>query len=169
MKVYNLAKGKVLGLVNERVWLKRATTLDVRGTLTILTSLDADCPVVCDFTTETNTQWTFTDFVLECCLDGSLKQGDYFVVDNAPVHHGADTAWLLSEILEMFGVQIVFLPAYCPELNPCELVFSLIKSRLRHHHNDGNLLEEVLKALSFVEIEHVYSFYEHCIPKSSAS
>jgi len=65
---------------------------------------------------------TFVDFVLNCCLDGALVAGDYLILDNAPVHHGEESAAFLMDILEYFSVKLVYLPAYSPELNPCELV-----------------------------------------------
>jgi len=48
-------------------------------------------------------------------------------------------------------------------LNPCELVFSIIKNTIRYHHANEPLLEEVLKALAEVDALMVYNFYQHCI------
>jgi len=85
----NLTNGKVVGLVNQRVWVKQNTLHSKNGTLTILTSLVGD-PVVCSYTTDNNSQHAFLDFVVDCCLNGDLNSGDYLVLDNAPVHsnHG---------------------------------------------------------------------------------
>jgi len=156
-------RGKVLSLQGERVWLKRKTKFDMRATLTILTSFGSNCPIVFDVSEDTNNQWSFTDFILDCCLNNELIAGDYLLVDNAPVHTGSDTAWLISEILDYFGVTLVYLPAYSPELNPCELVFSLVKSFIRNHHDDSTLVVEVLKALATVNAHHMAKFYRHCI------
>jgi len=95
------------------------------GTLTILTSVANHEPVIFHYSTENNTQLSFVEFVVQCCLDGDLKTGEYLVLDNAPVHQGK--IHVLQTVLEFFGVNLVFLPAYSPELNPCELVFGLIK------------------------------------------
>jgi len=68
-----LTNRKVLGMVNSRVWLKQQTLNTKNGTLTLLTSLVGE-PVTFHYTTENNTQFTFIDFVLQCCLDGDLQQ-----------------------------------------------------------------------------------------------
>jgi transposase len=54
----------------------------------------------------------------------------------------------LDDILVFFQVRLAFLPAYSPELNPCELVFSLIKQDIR------NLM---------VTREHLQAWYLHCL------
>lgn len=159
----DLSHKKVLGLVGDRVWLKQSTLEAARGTLIILTKLDEMEPIVFDYTEETTSQWSFCDFVIQCCLNDDLVAGDYFIVDNAPVHHGEDSAWLILTVLEIFGVTPVFLPKYCPELNPCELVFSLVKNYIRYNHTNQPLLDEVLKALAEVDVLDIYKFYEHCI------
>jgi transposase len=50
----------------------------------------------------------------------------FFCLDNAPFHHGAN----LEEILGPHGVVLLYLPAYSPEFNPIEMVFSQVKKRL---------------------------------------
>jgi len=91
-----LAHKKVLGLVGDRIWLHQATLQAARGTLIILTKLDEEEPIVFDYTEETTSQWTFCEFVIQCCINGDLTEGDYFVLDNAPVHHGEESAWYLQ-------------------------------------------------------------------------
>ena len=49
------------------------------------------------------------------------------VCDNAKVHKGRRVQQLCDEK----GVMLIFLPPYCPELNPIELCFAAIKSCLR--------------------------------------
>jgi transposase len=49
------------------------------------------------------------------------------VMDNAPVHHGG----CIAELCDNAGVLLVYLPAYSPNMNPIEKVFSVLKSRLK--------------------------------------
>lgn len=49
------------------------------------------------------------------------------VMDNAKIHHTRKAARLCRDA----GIHVVYLPPYCPELNPIELAFSQIKSHLR--------------------------------------
>jgi len=106
---------------------------------------------------------TFVDFVLNCSLDGALVAGDYLILDNAPVHHGEESAAFLMDILEYFSVKLVYLPAYSPELNPCELVFALIKSHVQNNNSSTGLADDVAAAVATVTDEQVHQYYLHCI------
>lgn len=124
-------------------------------------------PIVFTYTEENNTQHTFLDFVTTCCLDGDLCTGDFLVMDNAPVHNNSNVD-VLSWVLEFFGVTPVFLPPYSPELNPCELVFSLVKNRVRNHRDGySHIFLEVLRSLRHVTQKKMKNFYKHCLfPKN---
>lgn len=90
--------------------------------------------------------------------------GDFLVVDNATVHNGEASAKVLSELLDVFGVTLVYLPAYSPELNPCELVFSVMKSHIRNHRlEDASVPNETVQALAGITKETIERFYLHCI------
>jgi len=80
-----------------------------------------------------NTSVDFLLFVAELLRDGVLAEGDVFILDNASVHYADAIADTLDELLEAKGVRMYFLPAYSPELNPCELVFAQAKYHLRRH------------------------------------
>ena len=49
------------------------------------------------------------------------------VCDNAMIHRGAR----VKDLCNAAGVRIIYLPPYCPELNPIELCFGAIKTQLR--------------------------------------
>ena len=53
------------------------------------------------------------------------------VMDNCSIHHIEP----VTSLLENAGVVTMFLPPYCPDLNPIEEVFSLVKGYLRKHNN----------------------------------
>jgi transposase len=71
--------------------------------------------------------------------------------------------FILNRIYSLIyiGIDIVFLPAYSPELNPCELVFGFVKNRIRRS-NIESLFDEVLLAFDAVKIEMI-NFYKKCI------
>jgi transposase len=94
---------------------------------------------------------------------GFFKEGDYFIVDNASVHHGSDAFPTLCELLDSVGVHLVFLPKYSPELDPCEEVFSLVKGHLRCYRGSARFWQEILESLSTVTYQHIYKFYKHAI------
>lgn len=92
-----------------------------------------------------------------------MRKGDFLVIDNAAVHGASDSVEVLQFILDTFGVSLVRMPCYSPELNPCELVFAQIKSRLRYHRGDDSFLEEVLTSISLVSRENIFHYYQRCI------
>ena len=62
---------------------------------------------------------------------GALVRGDILVLDNAKVHFAESIKAVAEALLYATGVEMMFLPAYSPELNPCELIFGLVKAELR--------------------------------------
>jgi transposase len=80
------------------------------------------------------------------------------------VHHGSETFQIIQFALESVGARLIYLPAYSPELNPCELVFSFIKSNIRKEPAKNiPIWARVLQALSLVHIQMIINFYNHCI------
>lgn len=49
------------------------------------------------------------------------------IMDNARIHHGD----MITEICREYGVLVIYLPAYSPDLNPIEKGFSAMKRRLQ--------------------------------------
>ena len=139
---------------------------DPSASLSLLTSLVDDVPFFIDYRLASNTQWDFAEFVYLACKAGYLKDGDYLVIDNAAVHCGADSFDILKDILTCFGVKIIKLPTYSPELNPCELVFSQMKRFLRYtrlRENSATLCDDVLRSLRNVEKKNLYNYYVKCV------
>jgi transposase len=59
---------------------------------------------------------------------------------------------------------MVFLPQYSPELNPCELVFSQIKSHLRKlPYGKEDLVHSILKYSTKVTPINMINYYTKCI------
>jgi hypothetical protein len=59
----------------------------------------------------------------------------------------------------------VFLPAYSPELNPCELVFAQVKRYIRSHRDGINapLIDLIVQAFESVTIDNIINYYTKCI------
>ena len=107
----------------------------------------------------------FVIFLLQCIVSGNLKSGNWLILDNAALHFSGDTYETMLANLKGAGVNVMFLPTYSPEFNPCELVFGLIKNYLRNNstlHNT-NFKDEILKALKAVTFNHLAAFYCHCM------
>lgn len=156
----------MVGPVNERVYLGNHGAITSESySLTILTTLDpsAPSPVVCDMRSETNTARDFFSFVVFLLDNNHLVHGDFLIVDNCSIHFAEEYREDLLAILDEAGVQLRFLPAYSPELNPCELVFSGVKNHLRHWRGGGRFWAEIFIALANVTYVNMIAWYKHCI------
>jgi transposase len=61
------------------------------------------------------------------CLVPTLRPGDIVVMDNLSCHKTAEVARLIAAA----GAEVRYLPAYSPDLNPIERLFSKLKAALR--------------------------------------
>ncbi|MCO5220989.1 MAG: transposase [Thermomicrobiales bacterium] len=66
-------------------------------------------------------QWVRTQLV------PTLRPGQIVILDNLNVHKAPEA----RRAIEAAGCQLRFLPAYSPDFNPIELVFSRLKTHLR--------------------------------------
>jgi transposase len=99
------------------------------GTVTTLTAavrLDGVPPSAClAFGGATDTACFATS--LEKCLAPALRPGDIVVMDNLACHKAAGVA----RLIEGAGASVRYLPAYSPDLDPIEQLFSKLKAALR--------------------------------------
>ena len=61
------------------------------------------------------------------CLVPTLKPGDIVIMDNLACHKSAEVERLVRSV----GAEVRYLPAYSPDLNPIEEMFSKLKAFLR--------------------------------------
>jgi transposase len=71
----------------------------------------------------------------------TLRPGDLVVMDNLAPHKSAPTL----ELIAAAGAQVLFLPAYSPDLNPIEKMWSKVKGHLRSA--EARTLEELIAAV----------------------
>ena len=95
-------------------------------TLTAAVRLDGVPPSAClAFDGATDSAGFETD--VERCLVPALRPDDIVVMDNLACHKTAAVARLIAEA----GASVRYLPAYSPDLNPIEPLFSKLKEILR--------------------------------------
>ena len=72
----------------------------------------------------------------EDAVDGSvlLECSDCVVMGNCGFHRGLFVEPVLRELLNDYGVQLIYQPPYCPHLNTCEYCFHQLKEFLRRCH-----------------------------------
>lgn len=64
---------------------------------------------------------------VQCVLIPTLRPGDVVVLDNLSPHKNSETI----RLIEQAGAGVRFLPAYSPDLNPIEKMWSKVKEALR--------------------------------------
>ena len=96
---------------------------------------------------------------VEHALAPTLGSGQVVVVDNLSAHKPAR----VRELIEERGCELIYLPAYSPELNPIEEAFSKLKDMLRRAgaRTKEALLEVLSEALSAVSSRDAGGYFEH--------
>lgn len=85
-------KRKIFGAIGEPAIMVPNLSIKETYTMTLMTTLsDAQTPVVCDVRTETSSGHDFARFISFLITFGYLSNGDYLILDNAPVHFSHDT------------------------------------------------------------------------------
>jgi len=126
--------------------------------------LNADLPIVVGNLRKTNDQWDFVAYITFLVEQKHLISGDILVLDNCRVHCAGNSFTLLSSFLRNLGIQMMFLPKYSPEFNPCENCFSVMKRWLRNARGNLSFKQEIAAAAAQITYLMVYNFYSHCIP-----
>ena len=128
-------------------------------TTTMISSVRLDGTTAC-MTIEgaTNTE-VFYAYVREV-LAPSLRRGDIVILDNLGAHKNERTLALIKQA----GAEVRFLPAYSPDLNPIEMMWSKVKALLRkaQARNHPDLLVAIASALSAVTPQDALGWFAAC-------
>jgi transposase len=101
----------------------------------------------------------FRSYVREVLLP-TMRAGDILVMDNLSTHKDQESL----DLLKNAGVTVRFLPAYSPDYNPIELMWSKVKAYLRKVEARCNesLLRAIGDALSKVTQKDATHWFAHC-------
>jgi transposase len=100
----------------------------------------------------------FEAYIAEC-LAPALRPGDIVIMDNLSCHKTAEVARLIAAA----GAEVRYLPAYSPDLNPIERLFSKLKAYLRSaaaRTIDG-LIDAMGDALRSVRPGDILGWFRH--------
>jgi len=97
---------------------------------------------------------------VEEVLCPTLRPGDIVVMDNLSPHKSEPTLALIRQR----GAQVLFLPAYSPDLNPIEKMWSKIKNTLRslEARTQPSLIEAIGQALKRVSPQDAINWFAAC-------
>ena len=128
-------------------------------TTTMISSIRMDGSTACltiEGATDTD---VFQAYVRET-LCPALRPGDIVVMDNLGAHKNAHTLALIAAA----GASTRFLPAYSPDLNPIEMMWSKVKGYLRgaEARTDSELLAAIGRALQAVTSDDATNWFAAC-------
>jgi len=101
----------------------------------------------------------FRSYITEVLVP-TLHPGDLVIMDNLAPHKNAQTLALIQAA----GAQVLFLPAYSPDLNPIEKMWSKVKNSLRRSEarTEAELEQAIAAALAEVTPKDAANWFASC-------
>lgn len=89
----------------------------------------------------------------------TLRPGQIVILDNLSVHK----APVIRQLIEACGCQLLYLPAYSPDLTPIEQAYSKIKEHLRRlaARTQSDLFDALASALTAVTAADAHGWFGH--------
>lgn len=128
-------------------------------TTTMISSIRLDGTTACmtiDGATDTE---IFRAYVHQV-LSPTLRTGDMVILDNLSPHKSDGTL----ELIRKQGAEVRFLPAYSPDLNPIEMMWSKVKTSLRsaEARTAKALTQAIGTALASITAQDARNWFAHC-------
>jgi transposase len=128
-------------------------------TTTIIGAMRSDGSTACmtiDGATDTEVFHAYVQNI----LGPALRPGDIVVMDNLAPHKSGPTLHLI----EQAGAQVLFLPAYSPDLNPIEKMWSKVKAFLRktEARTEPDLFAAIGSALKSIKPQDALNWVASC-------
>jgi transposase len=127
-------------------------------TTTMLGSIRLDGHIECMVVEGAANSLIFREYIRQV-LGPTLRPGDVVICDNLGAHRDQAARHLIEER----GAQLLFLPAYSPDLNPIEMMWSKVKQHLRSAkaRSQETLLSAIRDALASVSPTDAHGFFHH--------
>jgi transposase len=128
-------------------------------TTTMISSIRLDGSTACLAIEGATDTEVFQTYVREV-LCPTLRPGDVVVMDNLSPHKSDQTLALIAQA----GAEVRFLPAYSPDFNPIEKMWSKVKSFLRgaEARTLVALIEAIGRALQTVTAQDAINWFASC-------
>jgi len=128
-------------------------------TTTMMSSIRLDGSTACMALEGTTDTESFRAYVGEVLVP-TLRPGDMVILDNLSPHKSDPTLALIRNA----GAQVLFLPAYSPDLNPIEKMWSKVKSLLRgaEARTPTELIAAIGQALARVTPKDALGWFTSC-------
>ena len=125
----------------------------------MISSIRLDGSTACMALEGTTDTESFRAYVSEVLVP-TLRPGDIVVMDNLSPHKSDPTLALIHHV----GAQVLFLPAYSPDLNPIEKMWSKVKALLRaaEARTPADLITAIGQALASVTPQDALGWFVSC-------
>lgn len=125
----------------------------------MISSIRLDGTTACLALEGTTDTESFRAYV-EAMLVPTLRPGDIVVMDNLSPHKSDPTLTLITQT----GAQVLFLPAYSPDFNPIEKMWSKVKALLRalEARTPADLVQAIGHALAQVTAQDALGWFISC-------
>lgn len=129
------------------------------STTTMISSVRSDGTTACMTIDGATTGEVFEAYVRHVLLP-TLRPGDIVVLDNLSSHKNKTA----RALLETAGIELRFLPAYSPDLNPIEKMWSKIKESLRsaQARTQPDLVRAIASAFESVSSRDAMNWFASC-------
>src|SRR5208283_3797893 len=97
---------------------------------------------------------------VQAVLVPTLRSGDIVVMDNLSPHKSDPTLALITQA----GAQVLFLPAYSPDFNPIEKMWSKVKTlwRAAEARTPADLVKAIGQTLAQVRAQDALGWFASC-------
>lgn len=128
-------------------------------TTTMISSIRLDGSTACMIVESATDTEVFRAYVRQVLVP-TLRPGDLVIMDNLTPHKNEETMALITQA----GAQALFLPAYSPDLNPIEKMWSKVKNRLRslEARTAAELQAAIATALAEVTANDAAAWFASC-------
>ena len=128
------------------------------NTTTMLGSLRLNGQTACLVIEGAANSLVFREYIRQV-LAPTLRPGDLVICDNLSAHYDQPA----RDLIEARGAQLLFLPAYSPDLNPIEMMWAKVKQHLRQAkaRTQPRLLAAIREALASVSPADAQGFFRH--------
>jgi len=125
----------------------------------MISSIRMDGSTACMALEGTTDTETFRAYVREVLVP-TLRGGEIVIMDNLSPHKSDQTLALIAEA----GAEVLFLPAYSPDFNPIEMMWSKVKSLLRsaEARTASDLITAIGQAMARVTSKDALSWFTCC-------
>ena len=125
----------------------------------MISSIRLDGSTACMALEGTTDTESFRAYVREVLVP-TLRSGDIVVMDNLSPHKSDQTLDLLTHA----GAEVLFLPAYSPDFNPIEKMWSKVKGLLRgaEARTAADLIAAIGRALAKITPQDALGWFASC-------